>query len=211
MASAQRSLVHGIFMRPFVMRLLAKRLQKEGYEVEIFSYPFYPKKKHLTDDFLQKVSEYKPEVVVGHSLGGNIIAHQLSEINERVKSVICLGSPLAGSAIAKKIKEGCLSFIIPKFASEILIQPVMLPAFSPTVAIIAGTKNTVGFRLVFPVLTGSNDGTVAAAETKRPNLMHRIEMPVGHTSMLWSPHVVKEIIHFIENGYFLDKLGGRSQ
>lgn len=93
-------------MRPLAMRLLAKRLRNEGYEVEIFGYPFYPKKKHLTDDFLQKVFEYKPEVVVGHSLGGNITAHQLSEISEHVKSVVCLGSPIAGSAIAKKISEG---------------------------------------------------------------------------------------------------------
>jgi pimeloyl-ACP methyl ester carboxylesterase len=193
-------LIHGIFMRPLVMRSLAKRLQKEGYEVEFFSYPLYPNKKHLIDNFLKKVSEYKPEVIVAHSFGGNITAHQLSDIREHVKSVVCLGSPLAGSAIAKKISNGWLSFIIPKFASEMLIRPIMIPTISPALAVIAGTKNTVGFRHLFPVLSGSNDGTVATIETNVPNLMHRIEMHVGHTAMLWSPLVAKEIIYFIENG-----------
>lgn len=188
-------------MRPLVMRSLAKRLRKEGYEVEIFSYPFYPSKKHLTDDFIQKVSEYKPEVVVGHSLGGNVTAHQLFEIGEHVKSVVCLGSPLAGSAIAKKIKDGLLSFIIPNCASEMLTRPVTIPAHAPSLAIIAGTKDTTGFRLLFPVLTGSNDGTVATTETQIPSLIHRIEMHVGHTPMLWSPQVADEVIYFIENGY----------
>jgi pimeloyl-ACP methyl ester carboxylesterase len=193
-------LVHGIFMRPLVMRSLANRLQKEGYEVEFFSYPFYPQKKHLTDNFLKKVSEYKPEVVIGHSMGGNITAHQLSDISEHVKTVVCLGSPLAGSAIAKKISNGWLSFIIPESAKEMLMRPVVIPTTSPSLAVISGTKNTVGFRFLFPVLSGANDGTVATIETNVPNLMHRTEMHVGHTAMLWSPLVVKEIIHFIENG-----------
>lgn len=189
-------------MRPRVMSTLARRLQNEGYEVEIFGYPLYPMKKHLTDHFIQKVYEYKPEVVIGHSLGGNITAHQLSEINEHVKLVLCLGSPLAGSAIAKKIKDSWLSFVIPKFASEMLTQPVVIPAQSPTLAVIAGTKDTTGFRLLFPVLVGSNDGTVATAETIIPSLMHRIEIHTGHTFMVWSPEVANEIIHFIENGFF---------
>lgn len=81
----------------------------------------------------------------------------------------------------------------------------MIPPYSPTLAVIAGTKNTTGFRLLFPVLTGSNDGTVATAETNVPNLIHRIEMHIGHTPMLWSPQVVKEIIHFIEKGYLSNR------
>lgn len=197
-------LVHGIFMRPPVLWLLAKRLRKEGYEVEIFGYPFFPDEEDIKDAFIKKITISKPHVVIGHSLGGNIAMHQLSEITMHVEKVICLGSPVAGSAIAKKISEGVFSKLISPTAHKMLTSTVTLEDSSQNIGIIAGVKNTFGFRFLFPVLFGESDGTVALSETKIPNLLHHSQMNVGHTSMLLSRDVVNQITHFIEKGYFDD-------
>ena len=197
-------LVHGIFMRPPVLWLLAKRLRKAGYEVEIFDYPLFPREHHVVDAFIKKVTTSRPHVIIGHSLGGNIAMHQLSEIRGVVQTIICLGSPVAGSAIAKKISEGIFSKLLSPTAHKMLTRAVVLNDSPQVVGIIAGIKNTFGFRLVFPVLSGESDGTVALSETKIPNLLHHSQMNVGHTSMLLSRDVVNQITHFIEKGYFDD-------
>ncbi len=195
-------LIHGIFMRPPVLWLLAKRLRKEGYEVEIFDYPLFPTERHVIDAFMEKVTTFKPNVIIGHSMGGNIVMHQLPLLGKGVDTVICLGSPLAGSQIAKTISLGVFSKLISPVAHRMLANEVVLPERFPTVGVIAGTKSTFGFRLLFPVLSGESDGTVALSETKIPQVLHHIQMNVGHTSMLFSLDVVKQVIHFIEKGSF---------
>ncbi|MCV6900781.1 hypothetical protein OE165_27495, partial [Escherichia coli] len=72
------------------------------------------------------------------------------------------------------------------------------------IGMIAGTNDSVGFKYLFPVEFGVSDGTVALSETKIPNMPHHLQMKVGHTSMLWSRNVLKEIIYFIEHGHFSD-------
>ena len=195
-------LIHGIFMNPLFLSYIGKNLKKNGYQVEFFSYPLFPKDKHIKYNFLKKINDYKPNVIVGHSLGGNITIHQINDISDCVEKIICLGSPLAGSSIAQEISDSFLSFIISKSIKEMLDTRVSKIESNLPVGMIAGTDNRIGMRLIFKAFTGDSDGTVALDETKVLNLKDRKELRVGHTSMLFSKDVVNEILYFIENDKF---------
>jgi pimeloyl-ACP methyl ester carboxylesterase len=198
-------LVHGIFMRPVVMSHLAKYLRRSGHEVHMFAYPLYPDQSDLKEAFLISVESWQPDAVVGHSMGGVLAVNCLNVYARHVRTVICLGSPLRGSAIAQAVAESRLSFLISPAAKKILLEEKTFSAPSKTVrtGLIAGTRGTMGFHLLFPVLQGAHDGTVAVSETQSDALHERIEMDVGHTSMLFSKDVARQVIYFLKSGCFI--------
>ena len=84
-------LIHGFLGNSYVMQLLALRLRTSGYTVVFYDYPMYPSMEDLTTNFLKKVEEEKPYAVIGHSLGGVMIAKQLRPLDDLgVKVAVCL-------------------------------------------------------------------------------------------------------------------------
>ena len=77
-----------------------------------------------------------------------------------------------------------------------------MPAIGPVtfqLGVIAGTAKTG----VFPGSPdGASDGTVAVAETVVPGMLDFLEMPVGHTFMMWSDAVLRQVIYFLRHGTF---------
>lgn len=198
-------LVHGIFMNPLFLSFIARNLKKKGYHVDFYKYPLLPKEKHIKDFYINKVEEYKPNVIIGHSLGGNITIHQMDKIEHSVDKIICLGSPLKGSSIAKEVSDTFLSFVITQPVKEMLNTRIDSVDGAIPVGMIAGTNDRLGMRLIFKALKGESDGTVEVEETKVDNLTDRKELYVGHTSMLFSKDVSEQIVHFIENNSFFKK------
>jgi hypothetical protein len=43
---------------------------------------------------------------------------------------------------------------------------------------------------------------VAVAETIVPGMMDFLEMPVGHTFMMWDDEVIAQVLFFLEHGHF---------
>ena len=98
-------LLHGIWMRGFMMSRMAKHLAAQGYATEVIDYPSLSKgADRCADDLRARLSGYGGDIVhvVGHSLGGLValLATQEQAPNGRT---VCLGSPLTGSAAAKSL------------------------------------------------------------------------------------------------------------
>jgi hypothetical protein len=51
-------------------------------------------------------------------------------------------------------------------------------------------------------LPGTNDGVVRLEETEVAGMRDRIVLPVGHSAMLVSARVAREVATFIERGVF---------
>jgi pimeloyl-ACP methyl ester carboxylesterase len=193
-------LIHGVLMPRFVMWPLAIRLRKYGHTVTFYNYPFRPKEKDLAESLIQHVEQQKPDVIVGHSLGGVIAVKNAQKIEQYVKTVICLGSPLGGSSMARRISESPLRRIVSQAARITLINGVAVPETSIHVVSLAGSNSRFGVRLLFPIFNGTNDGTVALHETKIKNLSDWREVGVGHTTFVYAK-VVVEIIEQILKKY----------
>lgn len=197
-------LVHGTFMNPLMLIPLSRRLEKEGFLVDTFKYPLFPSNKQLTEKFIEDVYLWEPEIIIGHSLGGNIAVKQIAELDKSVKCIICLGSPLKGSVIAKMFRSKPYLPVFSKAALSMLSDEIALPTTSVRTGVIAGSNNKIGFRFIFPVVTGQNDGTVMVKETHVQGLADHVVMPVGHTALIFSKSVVGQILHFIQNGIFME-------
>lgn len=195
-------LIHGVFMNRFVMKALSQKLTDIGYEVETFTYPFFPDKKDLEEEFLDRVRSYQPEIIIGHSLGGCIALKELKNYSHLSHTILCLGSPLRGSGIAKSLEGGSFLNPLTHAVRSVLLHPITLSSTVTRVGVIAGNDNRIGFRLLFQGVEGESDGTVAVSDTKIDGLSDHIVLPVGHTSMLFSPLVFDQIFQFIKLGTF---------
>jgi hypothetical protein len=190
-------------MNPLVLIPLSRRLEKEGYLVDTFKYPLFPNNKQLTEKFIDDVYLWEPEIIIGHSLGGNIAVKQITKLDKSVKCIICLGSPLKGSAIARFFRNKPYLPVFSKAALSMLSDEISLKKTSIYTGVIAGDNNKIGFRYIFPVVSGQNDGTVMVNETHVEGLADHVVMPVGHTALIFSKSVVTQILYFIEKGIFM--------
>lgn len=196
-------LIHGIFLGSTTMFPLSRRLQQLGYDIEIYDYPLFPQKQDLSEKFLERIEKFKPVAIVGHSLGGVVAVSQISGFNKSVKRVVCLGSPLSGSLIAKEVVRYSSSFLISLAAKELLMKGVSIPKTDIQVGVIAGTNGFLGFNMAFNVFKGEHDGTVAVEETKIPGTTEHMEIYVGHTGLIFSEKVIIHTDSFLKNGSFV--------
>ena len=116
-----------------------------------------------------------------------------------------LGPPNQGSALAEYIQglniPGSLE---PMALWQLGTGPGSMPlALGPVdfeLGVIAGNSNRRG--LLPGVPDGPGDGTVSVAETMVPGMLDLIEMPVGHSFMMWDSAVLDQVIHFLREGEF---------
>jgi len=200
-------LIHGIWMKSIIMQPMAARLRKAGFQTHCFSYPSVYKtpaqNARLFARFARSVSADKVHFVA-HSLGGIVLMHYFHENKEtRPGRVVMLGSPVKGSSNAKIINN------LPLFRlalGESIEQGLLgdIPAWGNQrqLGMIAGSKS-LGVGNLLGRSHAPNDGAVLIEETRIPQLADHITLPVSHSGMLLSAKVSEQIIHFIENGYFL--------
>ncbi len=196
-------LIHGVFRNPKFLIPLAERLRKDGYIVETFSYPFMPKSFHLFENFIKKVEEFRPDTIIGHSTGGNIAVRQINQIQDYVKRIICIGSPLASSSVSKKMAKSVLSPFLSKAARDMLHTPIVIPGNNKIpVGVLVGTDNRDGKNNLFKGYEGGGDGTVSIEETKIENTSDRHEIYASHVELPFNDEAFEKIINFIERESF---------
>lgn len=202
---AEVILVHGLWFGSWAMARLARKLQAAGFTVRRFAYPstagqLDAHSRQLLEFAWQSGSERLH--FVGHSLGGLVCLHLLNE-NPGLPPgrVVLLGSPLDGSAIARR------SHRIP--GGEKLLGQVktalengygQLPPGRET-GMIAGTR-AIGLGTLLGGAGTPGDGTVAVAETRTTGLKDHLLMPVTHTGMLYSAEVARQTACFLQTGSF---------
>ena len=201
-------LVHGLWMTGVESGLLRHRLVSDfGFDTQQFSY--HAVRDGLDDNvaYLRAFIRDTPGDtvhVVGHSLGGVLALHTLMQYPEsRAGRIVCIGSPLRGSAAARAVAG--LPFgldILGRTIREAVLSGG-LPAYQGKrqVGVIAGTLG-FGLGVVFEDLPEPNDGTVAVTETQLPGITDHIELRVSHTGLLVSRAVVEQTAWFLRHGVF---------
>lgn len=200
-------LVHGLWFNGWIMRMLARRLRRDGFDVHIFSYPTVScdlrENAYALHRFIARLS---PPVLhlVGYSLGGLVIRALFQHFPHQPPGrVVTLGTPHTGSAIAERFARH------PRFRrwlgrgiGQLLsgaCGPWPLPARE--VGLIAGTVR-FGAGLWVGGFTEPNDGTVAVNESFMPGGKDYLTLRVSHMGFVVSPAVARQVAHFLRHGEF---------
>jgi pimeloyl-ACP methyl ester carboxylesterase len=200
-------LVHGLWMHGMVMAWMARRIEHHGYTVHCYSYPTV--RLNLAENasrlaaFCDSLGA-RPLHLVGHSLGGLLIARMLDEPHQLdIGRVVFLGSPYTGSFAARRFSSVPMGrAAVGASIAEWLrgARPGNLAKFE--VGAIAGDLGVGLGVMVVPDLPRPHDGTVCVAETEVPGARDHIVLPVSHTGMVMSMRVVRQVCEFLRRGKF---------
>ena len=202
-------LVHGLWYgRPGMLRL-ARRLRKRGWACELFGYSsVFTAPDSNVKRLAERVAGLQdqddaPLHLVGHSLGGLVILKMLADWHTELDGgrVVLLGSPLNGSAVARRMLGNRLLKPWVGRAAKLLDAGLDDLPGDREVAAIAGTSS-LGVGRLFADLEKPHDGTVTVAETKVPGLADHLELPVSHTGLVLSRNVAQATDAFLRCGRF---------
>jgi len=195
-------LIHGLWMPRLSMHWLARRLRELGFETELFGYPTIAGGPEAALPVLAMRLRRRPAHILAHSLGGLVTLSALErEPDLPVARVVCLGSPLRGSAAAETLAGQSWSAPYLGRSARLLrsgCQPWRGPA---SIGMVAG-RTPMGLGRYFGRFNGENDGTVAVDETRLAGLADHIVIPTSHTGLLFSPDAVALAAGFFRDGRF---------
>lgn len=200
-------LLHGLWMPRASMRWMAGQLRRAGFQPQLFGYASVTEGLRGTLPALRaRLSE--PTHVLAHSLGGVMAVQTLQRSPELpVGRIVCLGSPLCGSAAA----EGLASRPLGRRAlgrSARLLSRGCKPWKGPAELGVVAGDSPLGFGQALGRFTGPSDGTVAVAETRLEGLADHIVLPLSHSGMLFSARAAAQAIEFLRHGRFRHPAGG---
>lgn len=204
--SAQRPLVvlvHGLFMRPFVMRWLARQLTSAGHEVRCFGYDTLRASLQMNTDqlveFVNRMSPgSRPIVLVGHSMGGLVSWAATQRLpSSKVAGLVLMGSPVRGSQAARRLRSLCagrpwLAVTLHDWMAQPQFRAMSTPVFT-----LAGTR-AAGMGRLLCGFDEPNDGTVSVAETVVQSARQSCRLPVSHTGMLFSQAVADQVCRWLD-------------
>lgn len=187
------------------MQSLARRLRATGFSIRMQGYAGVRGDPESVSASLQPAIAMA-DAVVAHSLGGLIALEILrSQTGASVRRVVCLGSPLQGSRVARALQERNMTWAL-GHSSNLLTQGCALPGPKGVeVGMIAGsTARGVG-RLTRSI-SAASDGTVDIAETRWAGLSAHCVVPASHSGLLWSRAAACQTAYFLRHGRFLDSI-----
>ncbi len=191
----------GIWMRPWTLRALARWLSEDGFAVRTLAYPGVLGGPEPTLARLRPALA-QVDAVVAHSLGGLMTLEALrADPDLPVRRVVCLGSPLSGSAVASRLRERRLGLALGR-SGDLLAQGCALPwPGRAQVGAIAGSASR-GLGRMLGGFPGVNDGTVGIEETRWPGLADHTAVRAGHSGLLLSRDAARQAAHFLRCGRF---------
>jgi pimeloyl-ACP methyl ester carboxylesterase len=198
-------LLHGLWMRAFTLVALRNQLQRAGHSVELFDYASVMRGPEVSvHGLLQRVHALKSARVhlVGHSLGGLIALQALQRESELIRGrIVCLGSPLRGSAVARGVARLPGGALVVGKNHEVLRAGIERWKGRQQVGAIAG-RLPLGFGFAVGGLSSPHDGTVSVAETELPGLTDHCVVAATHTGLLFSEEAAGQVIAFLRDGQF---------
>ncbi|MEW9572372.1 esterase/lipase family protein [Rhodanobacter sp. Si-c] len=199
-------LLHGLWMRGFALGMLHRRLIADGFRVHRFDYLSVASSQQRILARLQaQMGEYVPDAVhlVGHSLGGLLALRACLDATALPPGrVVCLGSPLKGSAAARAFATwGRGSEVLLGHNRSLLEQGFERWDGPREVGVIAG-RLPLGLGAMLGQLDGEHDGTVAVEETRLPGVADHCVVEANHTGLLFSQEVARLVNAFLRQGRF---------
>lgn len=199
--------VHGLWLGPWAMNWLARRLAKEGLRVFRFG---YASTGNSLDDNAAALARFARNIGasrihwLGHSLGGVLICRTLSEHGCGGDGrVVTLAAPLRGSFAAERLARFTAGrVLLGRSIRDWLEQPADRWILPNELGVIAGTHSLGLGRLVAPDLPRPNDGVVSVEEARLPGAREFLTLPVSHSGMLVSAQVARHAASFLRNGTF---------
>ncbi len=200
--------VHGLWQRGAESVWLRRRLARDlEAETRVFSYPSVRGGLAESALALEKfLRDTRADTVhlVGHSLGGVVIL-KLFEHRPALPPgrIVLLGSPLGGSRTGRNLARLPLgSKILGRIIrEEVLVERRRFWDGSRDLGIIAGDSGFGLGRLVGR-LDGPSDGTILTEETRLDGATDHVVLPVGHTWMVFSAAVARQVGAFLGTGRF---------
>ncbi len=199
-------LVHGIWMKGVVMRLMGKMLEARGFRTHSVSYDFLEQTpaenaRQLHDQIISLGA--RRINLVGHSLGGIVILHLLHQYPDlAIDKVVLIGSPVRGSYVARRVHESpALRRLLGRSIEGGLLGGA--PAFTANrpLGIITGNGKLGISALLYPAGEES-DGVVRESETLIDNATDRICLPLSHSTMIFSRQCTDYVARFLTLGRF---------
>lgn len=199
--------VHGLWMPGSELCLLRRRLRHAGFAPTQFRYRSVRDGLEASAARLAGLLDAVPgETVhlVGHSLGGLVMLKLIERHGaDRIGRLVCLGSPLTGSAAGRHLARlpGGSRLLGRAMAQALAEAPGRRWDGRRELGIVAGDRGFGLGRLLGP-LAVPHDGTVAVEETRLPGAAGHVVLPVTHFSMLWSRAVADQVVAFLRTGRF---------
>jgi len=200
-------LTHGLWMPPLAMRRFASRLRESGYATGVIGYrSIFGSTGDAVRAIRERLRGGPPTHVVGHSLGGLVALEALrAEPSLPVARVVCLGTPLGGSGVARTLSRRALTALyLGRSAALLRAGCVELPA-GVEVGMVAGDRPR-GLGALVARFEDAHDGTVSVDETRVPGLAGHVVIDASHSGLLFSQEAVRQVAGFLESGHFPGRL-----
>ncbi|HEY5851185.1 MAG TPA: alpha/beta hydrolase [Lysobacter sp.] len=195
-------LLHGLWMPRLSMHWLAQRLREAGFAPEFFGYATVAGGPDAAMPRLAEHLQRAPAHVVAHSLGGLVTLSTLERHpSTRAERVVCLGSPLCGSAAASGLAGYAWTAPTLGRSASLLRQGCSPWSGSAEVGMVAG-RTSLGLGKYFGRFDEENDGTVAVSETRLEGLADHTVVSTSHTGLVYSRQVAGLVAAFLRSGRF---------
>lgn len=196
-------LLHGIWNAKAWLGPLAARLRAGGCEVDVLGYPsVFGGPDATLPRLVTRLADGRDTAIVGHSLGGMMAIEALRQSPALpVSRVVCLGSPLRGSATARLVAERSWSAPALGRSATLLQRGFDEWDGRAAVGVVAGCVPRGLGRLLACVDTDS-DGTVSVAETRLPGIADHCLVKASHSGLVLSSDAARQTLAFLREGRF---------
>jgi pimeloyl-ACP methyl ester carboxylesterase len=187
------------------MALLAARLARAGYATHVFTY----RGRSLLEGNVARLARFARQAVqgraahfVGHSLGGVLALEMLNAHPEQpVASLILLGAPVRGCLAGRRLGSARVGRWMMGGCGELWHEREAVWKRDAPLGVVAGTV-PLGLGRAFGRLPGPNDGVVRVDETVVDGMAARVLVPLGHSLLIVSGSVGRQVERFMQEGRF---------
>jgi alpha-beta hydrolase superfamily lysophospholipase len=187
-------LVHGLGRSPLSTWGLARFLRRGGHITEHFGYiaavESFARIRSRLRYRLERLAQFRPYAVVGHSLGGLLLRDAVRELYPEPAHLVMLATPNQAPRLARRVHSFWPYRMVTGQLGQVLSRAeyfASLPVPSIPYTIVAGTAGPRG--KWSPFGNEVNDGLLAATETRITKQDPLVLLPVEHTFMMRHPAV----------------------